>query len=202
MRLILLFILVSSCTTQKKFKKLSYDIVTEMKQVCLSSEGKGILNVGGSRYSFSFESMWEKEEDRWLLGLDFPLQEQQVLVLDLQKKDSQIEGGLAEKILRENDDVDPKRLNLFLLKWSEYINSIIKIQSTKSLAGNKVQWEIKKHLLRSSVNLPDKNFMLIEFFEPESKFFNRMRVKMGTKGNQSDSIDLELFVRKCLFLPD
>ena len=91
MRLILLFILVSSCTTQKKFKKLSYDIVTEMKQVCLSSEGKGILNVGGSRYSFSFESMWEKEEDRWLLGLDFPLQEQQVLVLDLQKKDSQIE---------------------------------------------------------------------------------------------------------------
>ena len=132
MRFLFLLIFIS-CSSQQTYKTLSQNIVQEMKQVCLSAEGKGTLEVGQSRYSFSFESMWEKEDEKWLLGLDFPLQEQQVLVLDLAKKDSQIEGGLAAKILKENDDVDPKRLNIFLLKWSEYINSIIKIQSTNSM---------------------------------------------------------------------
>ena len=197
----LIFLIFVGCSATPP-KQLTQDIVSEMQKVCLSGEGKGQLDVGGSKYSFSYESMWEREENRWSLGLDFPLQDQQILTLDLNNKKSQLEGGLAEKILKENDDVDPKRLNVFLVKWSEFINSILAIQDTKDLNKSTVHWEIKKHLLISEVKLPEQNFMRIEFFEPEEKFFRRMKVTMGPKGNQADEINLELYVRKCLFLPE
>jgi len=185
-------ILLSSCSLFKT-ATLSRDIHKVADNVCMHSEGKGRLTVKNQKYIFTYESFLEEDRARWVLTLDFPLRSEETFELDWSKNGKMhFKSTIDTKILRENKEVDPKEIDLFVSSIGHFLKDIIKLrtQSKEKLAN---KWKLdKKSLIGQSRS--KRSEMLFTNLNSE-KYFGLMSVSY--KGNDEQSYKMDFIVRKC-----
>ena len=120
MRLVALLILIQSCALFKG-KDLSDQLDESLKNVCLSSQGKGRLQVGNSKYVFSYEAALDEEHANWLLALNFPLRPQETLQLDWsQEGGTKLKTSLEDKIIKELNAAQGAPVNIDGYYYPDY----------------------------------------------------------------------------------
>ena len=194
MKFLLMLALFSSCSLFQT-NKLSSKLDKSLDSICLSSRGKGRLQVGQSKYVFSYESALDQEHANWLLALNFPLRPQETFKIDWSENGkTQLETSLEDKILKENKGVDPNSVEKFTQGLGTLIQEIIHIRSqSDDLKERQFTWKKKRNELltiNKQKNLkasfrklgPGGYFTLMElsYLEPKKSFYK-----------------LELVVRKC-----
>ncbi|MEE2672136.1 MAG: hypothetical protein VYA54_10515 [Bdellovibrionota bacterium] len=194
MKYLLCILLLSSCSLFKT-KKLSSELDQSLQNICLSSRGKGRLQVGNSKYVFSYESVLDKEQARWMLALNFPLRPQESFTLDWSENGkTKLETSLEDKILKENKGVSPASVETFIQGLGGMIQEIIAIRDQRiALAKRDFQWKKDRNELKtinSAKNLkgefkkldPQGHFglMQLSYLEAKKSFYK-----------------LDLVVRKC-----
>lgn len=145
--LLSLFLFIYGCSLFKTYS-LSRDITKESKKICLSGEGKGRLSVHGSRYVFSYENLLDLEHNHWILGLDFPLRNQETIELDWSNpKKVKFKTSIESKILQEQKDIDPRELNLFIQSFGSLLRDIVTFKADENKQDSVMKWSINKKQL-------------------------------------------------------
>lgn len=185
MRLLVLIVLIQSCALFKG-KDLSNQLDESLKNVCLSSQGKGRLQVGNSKYVFSYEAALDEEHANWLLALNFPLRPQETFQLDWsQEGDIKLKTSLEDKIIKENRGVDPRSVEKFVQGLGALIQEIIHTRTndealkTRQFNWKKVRNELwtlnKNHNIKAKFKkLGSEGFftlMELSYLEPEKSFY-------------------------------
>lgn len=163
------------------------------QNICLSSMGKGRLQVGNKKYVFSYESGLDKEHAQWILALNFPLRPTETFKLDWSEgKQVKLDTSIDEKILKENKNVNPQTLDKFTHGLADLIQEVIELRAGESNVA-KFRWKKIKNDLKT-IN-KDKylkgkfsrlgaegyfTLMEISFLEPDKSYYK-----------------LDLVVRKC-----
>lgn len=194
MRFIGLILLLQSCAFFSQ-KELSPELGVSLDSVCLSSRGKGRLQVGESKYVFSYEAALDQERANWILALNFPLRPQETLTLDWSENgQTKLKTSLDDKILKENQGVNPESVEIFVQGLGRLIQEIIETRTNdKPLKNKKYKWKkIRNELwtINEDKNLKAKfkklgaegffTLMELSYLEPEKSYYK-----------------LDLVVRRC-----
>ncbi len=190
----LIFLVLVSCATFKR-NIVERDVHKSTQKICLSSEGKGRLTVGNNKYIFSYESALDTEEALWQLALNFPLHKTEMFKLDWSVKGKvKFTSSIEQRILKENQDINPQSLEAFTSGMGRLLDEIIKLRTNKIKKPKYYKWKTtKKSLLATS----KKRFVDAEFKNlVGNEYFGLMTIKYHDKKDQSYKMDL--IVRKCL----
>jgi len=199
-RVIILVILFSSwsCSLLEQ-KRLTTDLNKEIQRVCLNADGNGRLLANGRKVVFDFETAFLDDENKWVMALNFPLYGEEMI--EFQKNDAgefDYKSNFEEKILKNNDGINPEHLKMFMIKWASFINEVIRMQKgdTKNL---NYQWGLSSKVLRASLDIKSiESSMEINFTNIiYNKYFGRFDIAMQSKNNDHN-LKLELIVRECL----
>lgn len=200
MKFLVILLFLSSCSnlgTIFKTYTVSRDIGESTKLICLSGEGKGRLSLKNRKYVFGFESGVDKEEERWILGLDFPLHKMETFELDWSDgKKVKFKTSIEEKLLKENNNLNPKSLSRFTQGLGRLIEEILRVRNIQSdIAKQKTNflWESTDKYLQ--VSSKDKNFTAKFSDIILNKYFQDVEITYeDSKGN---FYKMELKVRNC-----
>jgi len=113
MRYFLMIIFVSSfyaCSTWKKAPLSKNKVWIDLwHNACPDSQGKGQLFVGKKLYSYSYESVMQKEIQAWVMAIEVPLRAEETLVVydDVKKN---LEGSMINYWLTENKSAASARV--------------------------------------------------------------------------------------------
>ena len=139
--LALLIIAVGCSSTQ--LKSTNPNVVAQ--KICLNNEGRGRLTVNQKKYVFTYFSALEKDDSKWILGLSFPFQDEEVFELDWSENQKmKFNTSIDSKILKENSNINPTELELFINSIGLALKDVIKLKnySNQKLAYN---WNVNKN---------------------------------------------------------
>lgn len=200
MKFLVILFFLSSCSnlgTVFKTYTVSRDITESTKLICLSGEGKGRLSLKNRKYSFGFESGVNKEEEKWILGLNFPLRKMETFELDWSDgKKVKFKTSIEDKLLRENRNLNPKSLSKFthgLGKLIEEVLLIRDVQSDVAKQKTKFIWESTDNYLM--VSSKDKKFTAKFSDIILNKYFQDTEITY--EDSKGYSYKMELKVRNC-----
>lgn len=139
----MILLLLSSCTLFKSFD-VSKNLNLSTKKICLSSEGKGRLGIDDKKYIFQYESVLDLEHANWKLALNLPLQKSEIFELDWsQNNQVKFSSTIDEKILRENNRVNPTSLEFFTQSIGRLIQEIISLNNPQQLDSHGLGAELR-----------------------------------------------------------
>lgn len=159
----------------------------------MNSEGKGRLSVNSKTYIFTYFSALDSEESKWVLGLNFPFQDEETFELDWSRNSKMnFKTSIDTKILKENTNIDPAQLDLFISSLGESLKDIIKLKS-RSKSNLTYKWMVDKNSLfgesrskKTSVKFTNVN---------NEGFFGLIDFSYNKKENQSFRI--EFILKEC-----
>lgn len=196
MQYLLVLSLFFSCSLFK-LSKLSEDVVQESKRVCLNADGNGRLMIQGHKYVFGFETLWEEQELKWQMALNFPLHGEEFIELSLADKDLEFKQRLEDKILKERKGVDPVLLHQFMSAWARLLREVIYMQqNAKLISPAQYVWRVQNNQLKTRRKARDY-IINADFYNVEATYFSRMDFALRPKQTETP-IKIELIVRKCL----
>ena len=190
------FFLLSFVGCTPKF--LTGNIQSEAKKICLNLDGNGRLNVQGHKYVFSAQTMLDEEEDKWMMGMSFPLHGQEVIELDLSSgPETEFTEKIQEKVLKEKAGINPQDLEFFMKRWAIFINEVIRIKKNEQKPSENFDWTMSKEMMLATSRYDGARTVQASFYNPTDKFFSRMDFLLSP-GQSGKEIKIELIVRKCL----
>lgn len=195
--LLLSLFILNSCALFKN-SDLSNNVISEIGKVCLDTNGRGRLIIQNNKYVFSFDSILNHEEDKWIMGLNFPLYGEELFEIEWEKeKLIHYSASFEQRILREKKGINPELLSLFLKKWADFINEVIQVQKNKNYEKNFI-WKIQSNELVAETKLKGAGNAKITFLNLiNSKYFGRFDIVLQNEKSK-DSLKMEMIVRKCL----
>lgn len=193
MRYLTILFFISSCAIFRQ-QNVSKNVYKASQNVCLNADGSGRLEIYGHKYVFGAETLYDAEDARWAMGLNFPLYGQELIELQINDPNSEMIQNLEEKILREKAGVNPKNLKNIMLEWASFLKELIKIKSNDlKLSKTKFDWKVSKN------NLYAKSKTLkVKFSNYNGSYFGKMVLAFDAMSNSSKRSKIELIVRKCL----
>lgn len=193
MRYFLLILIFSSCSLINS-SFLGKDVTDLTQKVCLNADGSGRLGIDGHKYVFGHETLYDQEEARWAMSLNFPLHGQELIELKLDNPQSEMIQNLEEKILKEKKGVNPIKLHKFMNLWATFIKELIQIREKKLNPRNSMfKWSVnKKHLMAKSQEL------IAVFQNFTGNHFGKMSFSLLSAEHIDKNLKIELVVRKCL----
>jgi hypothetical protein len=194
---ILLFFLFTSCSVFKT-KRISKDLNQEIQNVCLDSYGAGRIIVNKHKYVFRFDTALSMEDHKWMMGLNFPIYGEEVFEFEWDNDGAlKYKASFEQRILQDKSGVDPEKLEIFLKKWSEFINEVIQLQYTKNYSA-KYKWKLTSKFLQATSKINKSNTVKIVFQNKTSAgHFGRFDIMLHDDKHE-DNFKLEMIVRKCL----
>jgi hypothetical protein len=192
--LILNFLFLSSCGLLKT-KSLNRNITKASQSVCLSSEGKGRLEILKRKYVFSYESALDVEAANWELALSFPLRDQESFKLDWSEENKILfTSSIEDKILKENKNINPNSLHEFTQNLGRLLHEVI-LRSDEANKGlkSKFMWQVTNKELKAMNR--DKTFKASFLNLVAGGHFGLMRIQY--KDDDQQSYKLDLVVRNC-----
>lgn len=194
MKFLLLLMLFSGCAFLET-KKLSKRLESATENICLSSMGKGRLEINQKKYIFSYESALDEEHGKWVLALNFPLRPQETFQIDWSEAGKvKFNTSLDEKILKENKNVDPLSLDKFTGNLGYLLEEIILIRTKGKKSKKRFKWKKVKNDLKTINN--DKNFLGRFSKLTAEGYFSLMQVSF--KDREKKLYKMDLVVRNCL----
>lgn len=172
-------LIFNSCSVFQTSKLKNLDSAAQA--VCLNSEGKGKIQIASDIAYFGFYSVLELEEANWLLGMNFPLQEEETFELDWSRNGKiSFKTSIEQKILRQNKDVNPIELEEFIQFAG---NSLKDIVTLKSKNKNKLAliWGIDQGQM---VGTSSRKKAKIIFEEFQGQFYKKMKIELISKKDQ------------------
>ncbi len=190
--LVIIFSVLTSCSLFQLNRKLE-DVIIASKHVCLSSAGKGRLEFSGKKYVFSYESALDEEMGKWLLVLSFPLHASETFEIDWSNPKKIIfNTSIEEKLLKENNEINPEQLHRFVNGLGHTLGEVIAIRQEDEPIYN--EWSLDKNVLSSKG---------IKYQEITSKFYNHDSqgyfgvMSISYNGTDGQSYKIDLVVRNC-----
>lgn len=193
MRYFLLLIILSSCSLFKNLS-LNANVSSAIKRVCLNADGNGRLSVNGHKYLFSYETLYDQQELKWAMSLNFPLNGQKIIELKLDSNESEMTQKIEEMILKDKKGVDPIKLEKFMKLWAIFVKELIFLKEEKlNLKESNFKWKLNKKRLVAS-----KHLSIAYFNNYNGEHFGKMDFVLGAKSKLDKILKIELIVRKCL----
>ena len=120
-----LFILEGCSTTQLGSK----DPKVVAEKICLNNDGRGRLTVNQKKYVFTYFSALENDDAKWVLGLSFPFQEEEIFELDWSENSKmKFNTSSDSKILKENTNINPQELDRFINAIGSALKDVINLK--------------------------------------------------------------------------
>lgn len=185
-----LLVFLSSCAS---VNNLSSDPFIEARKVCLDSEGRGRLTVQSSTYIFKYYSELDQKYGKWSLGLDFPMQEEEVFELDWSENGKmKFTTSIDNKILNENSKIDPKELDRFTKYMGYFLKDLMHLKN-----GKEKQLKFKWHTTRKKLTGENRNKRAVIDFEnvDSAGYFGLMSIEY--RGRKSQNYKMEFVLSKC-----
>ncbi len=222
MRIFLLSFLFVSCATRLPTQQEALtlpSLKSLLKNVCLSSEGKGRFEIQNQTFHFDFESLHQVQEKKWLMGLDFPLVGEESLIIDWNQlytaQTLRPQGSffrLAYPEVKKRGKLQSlydltQGLALFLSfkddplpVLNSHFNCTVNQQSLNCLSKQtkNLLWTSSSQGLTLQVPLNTQEFFMMKFFNLKKNAYKRIKasVTSKTKGG-SRVLDLDLFLTQC-----
>ncbi|MCP4912468.1 MAG: hypothetical protein GY909_05070 [Oligoflexia bacterium] len=161
-----------------------------VKKLCFSSEGKGRITVPDGRYLVDYESFHDVANKKWIIGLDIPLQGEEVLELHYGKR-LRLSGSFSKRLagIRNNKKL-ANAFSKFLISLSE----LLQIHNDQSL-------EFKNKPVISNEELTYKfgsQYQLkIQGQRNKGSHFGRMNFLLLNSKMAKPETSIELFVSSC-----
>ena len=191
MRWYLLFLL-SGCSVFQN-SQLSTNLNDATKNICLSSVGKGRLQIASKKYIFSYESALNEEYGEWVLVLNFPLRPAETFKLDWSRDGAIVfESSFDQKILRENQNINPQNLDHFTQGLGKLIQEVIALRSGKS-PSSQMKWKKIKNKLK----VLNRGRTLKGEFSKLAASGHCGLMQLSFMGEGKSFYKLELVVREC-----
>jgi len=172
-------------------------------EACPVSIGKGQIFLPKSTYAFSYESVFNEEENFWAMALDVPLRGEETLILPM-NSEGQMSGSLLERvsILPTNLKVMEKnwvQMLQFLKKrniWSKanYCNSVLQCQGKVE----NIFWYFKEDEIELKIQEPKMKMIFSWKFKRKNedlKFTEQIVTLRHQKNSQT--ISLNLYPKAC-----
>lgn len=200
-----LSLLLVSCATLNVAKNV--DVAT--KSVCLNADGQGRLNVDGHKYVFSFETLLDQREQKWVLAMDFPFHGQEVVELSLLGRNDSFMEKIYTRAVSERANIDAAALDKFLHLWGKFLVELIDLQKNKKSIKKKSKllfnWRVSDNKLSADRKLNKDQIVTSSFYQlsklETKKVFTRMDFALHDLKKSEDVYKIELIVRKCLETP-
>lgn len=191
MRWYLLFLL-SGCSVFQN-SQLSTNLNDATKNICLSSVGKGRLQIASKKYIFSYESALNEEYGEWVLVLNFPLRPAETFKLDWSRDGAIVfESSFDQKILRENQNINPQNLDNFTQGLGKLIQEVIALRSGKSPSS-----EMKWKKIKNKLKVLNRGGKLKGEFSKLAASGHFGLMQLSFLGEGKSFYKLELVVREC-----
>ena len=168
----------------------------QFKKICIESSGKGRIELAGSKYAFSYESLLNRKLNVFDLALDFPIVGETKVSLSLNPKEvskqmnhSQLMEILQERIGDRSDrDQIVKAIAEFFVFSSDFIHyRAAEVYPTHFNAITKDDHFILER------ETPHYKFM-IDNFADNQKYFERTVLKLFLKSNSQTDPIMTLFL--------
>ena len=171
--------LFSSCQ-HKKYQKKIFSIPQAVKKICIESDGRGRVKFRKKSYSFYFESILKKRQQKWIFSLRFPLQKPINLTIDLKEK---------RKVLDNHIIASLKKTSLHEKEVKEVVFFIKKFLWEKLYDKKYFHWFIKDNVLEA---ISKKEGKIVFKKIKKEGFFSQMSFILW-----SQQIRLDLSLKKC-----
>lgn len=190
---LLMTFFLTSCSLFK-ISKVSKDLSVSSQKICLSSEGKGRLNVKGRKYIFSYESGLLDHDHSWKLALKFPLRKAEIFEIDWSNPNKvKFTSTIEDKILRENRGVNPKSIEIFTSQVGHLLKEVLIHQSGRKEQKVEFDWKADGGSLLASKK--DSKFKAKFTNIVAEHYFGRMSLSYVDITDEEYSLDL--IVRNC-----
>ena len=184
-----IFIILTSCATPQLSSK---DPRIAAQNICMNSEGRGRLTINNKKYVFSYFSSLESKYSRWTLGLSFPFQDEETFELDWSENQKmKFKTSLDTKILRENSQINPEALELFITSLGNSLKDIIKLKGIDKKLTHR--WWVEKNSLYGT-NPNKKSKMSFTNLDTENKFG---LIKFEYLNNTKQNFKIEFILKEC-----
>ncbi len=199
--LLTLLFQLSSCSIFKS-TRVSKNLDKEIQNVCLNSYGSGRIIVNKHKYVFSFDSALSLADQKWMMGLNFPVYGEEVFSFEWDENDSTTyNASFEQRILKDARGVDPEKLEVFLKKWSEFIYEVVQLQYSKKYDA-KLDWQLSSKYLETLTKVDKNSSVKIRFQnKTTSGHFGRFDIVLQ-RNKHEENFKLEMIVRKCLEKPE
>jgi hypothetical protein len=194
---IFIFIFLTSCAAFQT-KRVSSNLNKEIQNVCLDSYGAGRIIVNKHKYVFRFDTALSMKDHKWMMGLNFPIYGEEVFEFDWDSDGKLNYTATFEKrILQDKKGVDPEKLEIFLKKWSEFINEVIQLQYTKDYQSS-YAWKLSSKSLEATSKVDAMSSVKIIFQNKTNQgHFGRFDIILQSN-KEEEKFKLEMIVRECL----
>lgn len=196
---LIFFITLTSCSLFR-FEEISQNIPLETKKICLSSTGKGRIEMKSGKYIFSYESALMNEEEKFIILLNFPIYGEEKFEINWESSLNKASDNseLEHRLLSSGEGIDPKLVQGFISLWSKYFEELIAIQTGTKFKKKSFKWEVKDQKLIASSQGPSIEF-ISKADVANKDFFEHLTFEVQEKGQKlSSTLKVELFVRECL----
>ena len=211
--LILLLLVISSCSLFKNQNIQDQKIDKLMAYLQAEGEGKGRLGINQNQYLFSFEALL-KENNDWLLAANIPLHGEEILMFpDLSQEsiDSDSEDGLELRIERgiaeylKSKKQSPELARTFLIELRRIMRLVLHKKLNRAVTCSATECQMdgvvyqvgatsKQLSLKKSVS--DEYEIEFAALNLTDSIFHRTNVFLHSKNKSSSSsplLSLELF---------
>jgi hypothetical protein len=150
---------------------------------------------GGGRHLFGYESLLNKQEKKWSLGVEIPGIGEEVIHLNFKNR-VHAKGNFYYRLMKGvKGRSNRKLLSLFVMEWAKFIRSL----SSKNFSEIKAR-RVGGHFIVER-NLSAKNISFeIDLFDRGDKFFQRMILSLKEKkegGEVLTPVKLHFFTDEC-----
>lgn len=200
--LILAFFTLISCSTRKTID-ISQDVFKESKKVCLNSEGRGRIELPQGKYTFSYESAYLEDENKFVMVLSFPIYGEERFEINLDDLKKNSNHSLEHRIVSASEGVSPQMINTFITLWAEYFTELLGLQGRNEITSANFKWKIENQIFHGdSTKNPFFHFYSKAFLASKD-FFQRLTFELKNIHDKTqDRMIIELFVRECLEKPE
>jgi hypothetical protein len=131
MKILLLIILMglNSCASINRWIYGDSNLKDFSKNICLNGQGTGKIAAGDDSYSFDFQSALKK--NKWLLGVQFLLRGEEVLIANFKDQDYYISGDFFENVktkLIKSSPWEIEHFNIFSKELAFFIEELKNIK--------------------------------------------------------------------------
>lgn len=168
---------------------------SEFKKICLSSSGKGRIEILNVKHTFSYESELKRAQNRFDMVLDFPVVGERELSLSLDPsvvnrtiKSSQITDLLKEQL---GERPDQQRISKAIEEFFVFASDFMRFRANNNYPAHFQSSLMNDHfILERSTN---SYRFVVDNFSANEKFFERTVFKIFIKNLSNDPI-LTLFL--------
>lgn len=185
-----MLLFLGSCTHDNQYKTLTKNISKDIGSFCLNNEGVGRLAVDKVGYSFSYQSIYDKEFAKWTLVFDFPLHPEEYLELDWSEGGKfKFKTSLERKVLTEAK-VDPFLVESAFKGLRLFMQEVIRLQEQKQ--SPKLKWSYSDtYTLAFKLNSKQSGSLLQL---NKKNFFEKLSFNVELRKSK---FQLDLYIQSC-----